>query len=139
MFKVAIDVTKIKREREVAQGRELVVDPSGVVLLSCLIKPNAPPCESTEERFSSWEPTLEIHPRGLEQVDISVITNDNRKNWPAWSDYYKSEKRYLSVIAQANRESGFTREFGEIKEEKQKCAFIANLIIGSKKCLRRTG
>ena len=115
MFKVAIDVTKVTREREVSQGREIVVDPSGVLLLSCLIKPNAPPCESTEERFSSWEPTLEIHPRGLEQVDISVITNDNRMNWPAWSDYYKSEKRYLSVLARANRASGFTREFGEIK------------------------
>jgi len=116
MFKVAIDVTKIKRERDVAQGRELVVDPSGVVLLSCLIKANAPPIESTEERFSSWEPLMEIHPRGLEQIQINVITNENCQFWPPWTDYYRSQKKYLAKIAQENRASKFTLGFGEIQE-----------------------
>jgi hypothetical protein len=75
----------------------------------------------------------------LEQIEIGVITNENRQNWPEWTDYYKSQKKYLSIIAQANRASGFTRKFGEIKEEKTEVRLYCQPDYWEQKVLAQNG
>jgi hypothetical protein len=92
MFRLAYDKKKLRNIRYVSQGLEHIVWENGIVLLSCLMKPNYPPVEATEERFSSWDPSLEIHPWGTEHVEIKPIVNPCLKSWGPWEDYYGKEK-----------------------------------------------
>ena len=84
----------------------------GIVLLSCLMHPNYPPVEHTEERFRSFDPRLEIHPSGCEDVEVAVITNTLNRDWGPCSDYQNAEKNRLLHIAEANRMSNFKLGFG---------------------------
>jgi hypothetical protein len=113
MFRLAYDKNKLKNIRYVSQGLEHIVWENGIVLLSCLMKPNYPPVEATEERFSSWDPSLEIHPKGLEHIQVLLIENPKLRPWGPWDDYRTKEKKRLQALAQVNRASAFTVGFGE--------------------------
>ncbi len=81
MYRIAFDSNKLKRKRLVAEGAEWIIENGGIVLLSCLFKPNYPPIEHTEERFNAWNPALEIRPHGCEDFLINPIVNTNAVNW----------------------------------------------------------
>ena len=86
MYRIAYDRSKLRRLRFVSAGTEHIVRDGGIVLLSCLMKPNYPPIEHTEERFHTFDPLLEIHPRGCEDFEVSVIKNAMKKDWGPWKD-----------------------------------------------------
>jgi hypothetical protein len=89
MYRIAFDSSKLKKARFVCEGTEYVVEDGGIVLLSCLMKPNFPPVEHTEERFQTWNPALEIRPFGCEDFTIPEIAKPNQKNWGPWENYYR--------------------------------------------------
>jgi len=97
----------------VSDGTEHIVWDGGIVLLSCLMKPNYPPIEHTEERFHTFNPLLEVHPRGCEDLEVTVIKNTNKRDWGPWKDYPPREKKRLLHLAEENRASLFTKGFGE--------------------------
>jgi hypothetical protein len=67
------------------------------------MKANYPPVETTEERFSTWNPLLEIHPQGMEDMEVEQVVNPKETPWPAWEDHWKCEKKILGKQAEANR------------------------------------
>ena len=75
MYRVAYDRQKLRRKRFVSAGTEHVIWDGGIVVLSVLMHSNYPPSEHTEERFRDFDPGLETHPRGLEDVEVAVVTN----------------------------------------------------------------
>ena len=112
MYRVAFDRSRLKKVRFVCEGTEYIVADGGIVLLSCLMKPNLPPVEHTEERFQSWTPELEIRPFGCEDFTVPEIVNPNRETWGPGEDYYRREKTRLLHLAAANRSSLWKRVFG---------------------------
>ena len=66
MYRIAFDSSRLKRVRFVCEGTEYIVEDGGIVLLSCLMKPNFPPVEHTEARFQAWNPELEVRRFGCE-------------------------------------------------------------------------
>jgi hypothetical protein len=125
MFRLAYNTDKLKNIRYVSQGLEHVVEEDGIVLLSCLMKPNYPPVEATEERFSSWNPLLEVHPWGTELAEISPVVNQCLTPWGPWEDYGGKEKKRLSTIASENRGSQFTKGFGSPKPMESETSYFA--------------
>ena len=66
MYRIAYDTNEATKKRWVNEGMEHVVKEGNIILLAVMIRPNYPPVEFTEERFTEWNPMLEIHPEGLE-------------------------------------------------------------------------
>jgi hypothetical protein len=112
MYRAAYDRQMLRRLRYVSAGTEHIVWDGGIVLLSVLMRSNYPPVEHTEERFRSFDPRLEIHPSGCEDIEVAIIRNPMKKDWGPWSDYPKAEKNRLLHLAEANRMSKFKKGFG---------------------------
>ena len=112
MYRIAFDSSRLKRVRFVCEGTEYIVEDGGIVLLSCLMKPNFPPVEHTEERFQAWNPEFEIRPFGCEDFTVPEIVNPNQKNWGPWEDYYRREKTRLLHLAAENKRSPWKKGFG---------------------------
>ncbi len=117
MYRVAFDQSKVKRVRFVMEGTEHVINDGGIVLLSCLMKPNFPPVEHTEERFHDWNPQLEIRPSGCEDFEVPAIVNPRAEQWGDWEDYYKREKTRPLHLAAANRTSRWMKGFGQAEPQ----------------------
>ena len=109
MYRVAYDRSKLRRLRFVAEGTEHIVHDGGIVLLSCLMKPNYPPIEHTEERSHTFDPLLEIHPSGCEDFEVTVIKNTMKRDWGPWKDYPPREKKRFLHLAEENRTSLFKK------------------------------
>jgi hypothetical protein len=81
--------------------------------LSCLMKPNFPPVEHTEERFHDWNPQLEIRLSGCVDFEIPPIINPRADEWGDWEDYYQKDEKRLLHLAAANRTSRWKKGFGQ--------------------------